>query len=595
MYFWGGCVSLPTNILQKCKKWWGGGGETTSELSKYKFDFSEINKDTPIKTGEKFSFKITLKNSSDGKIVDDIDDLSVDLHVMCGGGDWEELQSGVSLNDGELEFTDLVLKQEYAGQACNLKVATKIDGQDVVSTFTFKTEAITIPEIEVETPDAPENCANHACVAIADTAKVGALFAITYKTKAKVSKDTTVTFSVEDKDGNGLADALRLYDDSDSSSPTLSKQVQAVLSAGQDTLTIKAFTLAGAVAEGKVAAKIDGPDGGQLIVKSSNKLAANDNALVLAEAYVFSNKTPVSLRLKVDNGKDDAAQVFTTRNGYRNTSIAHIGATAFSSSVATPVLGNDRIPNVVYDDRVTIVAKDGRVAARGVQMMRLVMIVTTDSANSRIAQGKAFSATVTFQTCVYVEESNPRHCTDGGSDAVGKLVTIDLLKGHGELLQWDSIGAITATLGSNYQATFNNLFFTTAEKYKRFQASMMVYGFRLISSTSIGVSGVRVWAGTTIIDQVVISATADGFTFKSKHMGANESFEYYFLKRDGTKSGSVERLTFGNDVMNGYRLAYLTPSDREFKKLDLANVCYKKMVVKAGDKHQLITQDFGKC
>ena len=68
-----------------------------------------------------------------------------------------------------------------------------------------------------------------------------------------------------------------------------------------------------------------------------------------------------------------------------------------------------------------------------------------------------------------------------------------------------------------------------------------------------------------------------------------------FLKRDGTKSGSVERLTFGNDVMKGYRLAYLTPSDREYTKLNLANVCYKKMVVKAGDHHQLITQDFGKC
>ena len=254
-----------------------------SKSSKHKFDFSQIDKDTPLKVGEKFGFKITLKDS-DGKLVDDIDNVSVDLHVKCGDSEWEELQSSVKLDKGEFEFSDLTLKEEYAGQDCQLKVTGKIDGEEVESTFAIKAAKMSIPEIDV---DAPAACTSPPCVAIADTAKVGELFAIAYRAKSKVSANTNITFYLEDKDGTKLPDALWLYDDTDSDNPTLSKQVSAVLKAGQDALSIKVFTLAETAIKGKVVAEVSGQVvTNKIVVASEGTLAKHDNDLELVEGLL---------------------------------------------------------------------------------------------------------------------------------------------------------------------------------------------------------------------------------------------------------------------------------------------------------------------
>ena len=313
--------------------------------------------------------------------------------MKCGDSEWEELQSSVKLDKGEFEFSDLTLKQEYAGQDCQLKVAGKIGGEEVESTFAIKAAPLSIPEIEVEPPSA-DACDSYPCVSISETARVGELFAITYSTKDKVSENTNITFYLEDENGTKLLDALWHYDDTDTANPTLSKQASAVLSTGQNSLSIKVFTTAGTAAKGKIIAEVSGQVANQkIVVESDGTLAAHNNALTLDDAYLFSAVSPANLRLKINNTQDVAAQVFTTRND----KVHYIGATAFSSSISTPVLSNDKLPILFDGDKVIVVAADGRVAQRGVQVMQLNLQPSVITSTN---QGRGFSVTTTHQNCV---------------------------------------------------------------------------------------------------------------------------------------------------------------------------------------------------
>ena len=161
--------------------------------------------------------------------------------------------------------------------------------------------------------------------------------------------------------------------------------------------------------------------------------------------------------------------------------------------------------------------------------------------------------------------------------------------GNGELLQWENSGAITAKLNSNFQASFHDVFFTTPDRRKSIQAHTSVYGRKVVSPRL----GFNVKAGKTIIAQVRWSAD-DGFAFDAaSSVGAGSKFKYYFLKQDGTMSGNAKELQFISYY--GDTVVYLIPSKPDYIALNLGRTCYTKMLVKAGNDYQLITQDIGAC